>query len=211
MKPSAAPRIEPAIRDHLAPLLRKDGFSGSGRTFRRTGGGWIHVVNVQGSRYGGQFAVNLALQPVSIPDLRGNTPDPKRITEDLCEFRRRLSDYFERQDMWWLHEYTAESMAAAVRAAASSYDKIGRALLNDATAEASDLNTVTPAAFAAGVFDFRGFGSTKCRMAFALARLRKAQGRNADAREFAEQALNQMGPAVGLKVAIQAFLKQHDV
>jgi hypothetical protein len=204
---SADPRIESAIRDHLAPVLRGDGFSGSGRTFRRTVDGWIHVVGVQGSRYGGEFAVNLALQPTSIPDVRGNTPDPEKITEELCEFRRRMSESEARQDMWWKHESTAESMGAALREAARTYETWGRTLLNEATAASSDLNAISPSAFAAGAFNFQGFGSTKCRMAFSLARLRMVQGLKAEARAFAVHALNEVGNATILKAEILAFLE----
>ena len=205
MNSVAAPRIESAIRDHLAPLLRADGFSGSGRTFRRTVGAWIHVLNVQGSRYGGQFAVNLGLQPIAIPDVLGNVSDPKRIAEALCEFRRRMSDSEARLDKWWKHDATPESMAAAVCDAASTYDKVGRRLFDNATSEAADLNTVTPDAFIAGRFNFQGFGSTNCRMALALARLRKVRGQLAESQAFAAYALEQVGSASLLRIQIQAL------
>jgi hypothetical protein len=207
---SITPRIESAIRDHLAPILRADGFSGSGRTFRRVVGGWIHVVNVQGSRYGGQFAVNLAVQPTAIPDARGDTPNPKKITEELCEFRRRMSESEARQDKWWKHDPTAESMAEAVREAAIMYVQVGRRLLDNATIEDADLNSVSPAAFADGNFNFLGFGSTVCRMALALARLRRAKGELPESQAFAAHALQTVGSAAMLKAQIQALLPQHD-
>lgn len=74
----------------------------SGRTYRRTRNGQIHVVNIQGSRYGGKFAINLAIQPVTIPDVLGNDPDSKKITESKCEFRKRLSESGE--DQWWSYD-----------------------------------------------------------------------------------------------------------
>lgn len=205
---TAAPRIDSAVRDHFAPVLRGDGFSGSGRTFRRVVDGWIHVVNVQISRYGGEFAVNLGLQPVSVPDVLGNIPDPKKISEELCEFRRRMPENIAHLDMWWKYETTHESMTVAVREATRTYEKIGRSLLDGATAKTADLNSVSPSAFAAGVFNFLGFGSTKCRMAFTLARLRRAQGRTEDARAFALHALEQVGTASLLKMQIQALLAE---
>jgi hypothetical protein len=207
---TATPRIESAIREHLAPVLRADGFAGSGRTFRRVVGEWIHVVNVQGSRYGGQFAVNLAVHPTTIPDVRGGAPDPKKITEELCEFRRRMSESEARQDKWWKHDSTAESMASAVHDAATTYVQVGRRLLDKATAEDADLNTISPAAFAEGNFNFFGLGSTECRMALALASLRKAQGRLAESQAFAAHALQTVGSAAFLKAKIQALLPQHD-
>jgi len=207
---TTAPRIESAIRDHLAPLLRADGFSGAGRTFHRTVGDWIHVVNVQGSRYGGQFAVNLAVHPLAIPDMRGDTPNPKKITEELCEFRRRMSDSEARQDKWWKHEATAESMAEALRNAADTYTRIGRKLISEVTADDADLNIVTPEAFAAGQFNFLGFGSTECRMALALARLRKAQGHPAQAQAFATLALEHAGSAAFIKAQARALMERQD-
>ena len=42
------PRLEPSIRKYLLPLLKNDGFAGSGRTFRRIDNDAIHLVNVQG-------------------------------------------------------------------------------------------------------------------------------------------------------------------
>jgi hypothetical protein len=207
---TAAPRIESAIRAHLSPILRTDGFTGSGRTFRRVVGEWIHVVNVQGSRYGGQFAVNLAVHPIAIPNVRGDAPDHKRITEDLCEFRRRMSASPTRQDKWWKHDSTAESMGAAVHEATITYVEVGRSLLHDATAEHADLNAVSPAAFAEGKFNFFGFGSTECRMALALARFRRAKGRLAESQAFAAHALQKVGSAAFLKAEIQALLLKND-
>ena len=102
MTEATARRLESALRAYLVPVLREDGFSGSGRTFRRTRDGWVHVVNVQGSCRGGQFAINLGLQPLAVFHVLGELPDPKKITEPLCEFRRRLSDSGE--DRWWTHE-----------------------------------------------------------------------------------------------------------
>jgi len=203
---TVASRIETAIREHLAPVLRADGFAGSGRTFRRVVGDWIQVVNVQGSRYGGQFAVNLGLQPSCIPDVKGNVPNPKKITVDLCEFRRRMSDSTSREDKWWKHDATDASTAAAVLDAARTYSQTGRSLLAEATADSADLNMVSVGGFAAGKFDFLGFGSAQCRMAFAMARLRKAQGLSAEAREFANHALACVGTASLLRAEIEAFL-----
>jgi hypothetical protein len=89
---TATPRLENSIRAYLLGYLKEDGFTGSGRSFRRLTNGLIQVVNVQGSTYGGQFAINLGVQPITVPDALGNSSDPKKITERLCEFRRRLAE-----------------------------------------------------------------------------------------------------------------------
>jgi hypothetical protein len=191
------PRLEVAIRSHLLPHLKNDEFSGSGRTFRGIANGWIQVVNVQGSRYGGQFAINLAVHPASIPDVAGNKADMNKITEAGCEFRRRLSE--SGADQWWEHDGSRPSMDAAVAAAADVYVRCGRPLLKRMTAADGPLDCISPQDFVDDAFNFCGFGSTKVRMALALARLRRAQGRFTKSRAFAAHGLANVGAATALK------------
>ena len=203
MSESASPRLETAIRIALAPMLRKDGFSGSGRTFRRTSGSWLQVLNVQGSRYGGSFAINLAVHPLGIPNALGNNPDPKKITEELCEFRRRLSETETGQ--WWKHDLTEESMLSAVTEAAAMYRRRGNELFRRACGFHSGLNAVSASDFSTGAYDSAGFGSTKVRMALALARLRKSEGKPEDAKAFAAYGLVHVGGATLLRRELEAL------
>ena len=202
-----AARLEDAIKKCLVPYLRQDAFTGSGRTFRRVIEGWIQVVNVQGSRFGGQFAINLGLQPLAIPDVLGNVADPKKITEPLCEFRRRLSE--SGADQWWKHDGSALSMEAAASAAADVYERIGRPLLNEICSAGSPLNTVSAEAFEKKDFDFRGFKSTNVRTALVLARLREAQGRLSESRSFAKYGLAHVGNAVALRRELERLCLTH--
>jgi hypothetical protein len=197
MSESSAPRLETGIRAHLRPWLRADGFAGSGRTFRRVRDDWVQVVNVQGSKWGGSFAINLAIHPLVLPDLRGNPPDPKKITQELCEFRRRLSE--GNSDQWWKYEASDESMNTAVSAAAQVYIDYGRPLLERMSGPDVPMNTLFAADFAKGKFDFAGFGSTEVRMALALARLRRGQGRDVEAASFAAYGLTRLGGATALR------------
>jgi hypothetical protein len=192
------PRLEASLREHLVPVLRAEGFSGSGRTFRRVIDEFVEVVSVQGSRYGGQFAVNLAIHPLSIPDVLGEIPDPKRITEELCEFRRRLSE--SGADQWWKHEGTRDTMDMAVKAAAAVYRSKGSQLLENVLVP---LYSLTPEAFESGQYDLQGFGSTKVRMALALARFRQAKGRAEEAKKFAAIGLAAVGNAPALRKALE--------
>ena len=193
MTEASLPRLERALREHFVPSLRVDGFSGSGRSFRRVRDGWVHVVNVQGSSYGGLFAVNLGLQPLSIFDVLGEPPDPKKITEPLCEFRRRLSS--AGADQWWTYVSTQESMNAAAREACAVYETTGRDLFRHICGARSPFDQVTPDALSSGTFDFYGFGSTQARMALVLARLRRAEGRIREAARFTEIGLARLGSA----------------
>ena len=199
------PRLESSIKDHLSPVLKSDGFLGSGRTFRRVSEDLIHVVQVQGSRFGGKFAVNLGIQPRSIPDVVGNLPDPTKIREELCEFRRRLSE--AKSDQWWEHEGSKESMDAAVRAAVSVYVTIGRRLFSDVSGPESPLYKVTPTQFEADQYSFSGFGSTKVRMARSLALMRQSIGNLVDANAFARIALASLGNASALRAEMEALCK----
>ncbi len=197
------PRLESSIRGHLSPVLKSDGFLDSGRTFRRLSGDFIHVVNIQGSRYGGMFAVNLGIQPRCIPDALGNSPDAAKITEVLCEFRRRLSETMS--DQWWKHEESKVSMDDAVRAAASVYTTAGRRLFSELSGPESPLHKVTPAQFEAGHYSFSGFSSTKVRMARSLALMRQSAGELADASAFARIALANLGVWQAFRVELEAL------
>lgn len=197
MSGSSQPRLETAVQTVLAPILREDGFSGSGTTFRRVTAGWVQVINVQSARHGGSFAINLAIHPLVVPDLRDETPDPKTITQELCEFRRRLSE--TGADQWWKYDPTEASMASAMANAATVYKDVGRELLASVSGASSPIMTVSPSEFAAGSFDFRGFGSTKARMVLTLARLRKEDGRPAESKAFATYALESVGSAGALR------------
>lgn len=198
-----APRLEISIKEHLAPVLRADGFSGSGRTFRRVVGDFVQVVNVQGSRYGGQFAVNLAIHPLCIPDVRGEVPDPKKLTEELCEFRRRLSE--SSADQWWKHDGSQESMNTAIKAVAIVYCTIGRQILEHFNGSVSPMHLVTPEAFENGQYNFQGFGSTNVRMALALARFCQAKGHKEAAKKFANIGLAAIGSASGLRRELESI------
>jgi hypothetical protein len=197
MMETTAPRLETAIRAHLSPCLRADGFAGSGNKYRRVVDGWVQVVGIQGARGGGSFAINLAVQPLAVPDVLGNAPDPKKITEELCEFRRRLSE--SSSDQWWKHDGTQGGMVAAAIAAAAVYVSVGRPLLERVSGPHAAMNTVSAEEFERGAFDFSGFGSTKVRMAFTLARLRQSQGLTNDSAAFARVGLAQIGSAVALR------------
>eukprot|EP01041_Mallomonas_annulata_P013607 gene13607-28904_t len=184
------PRLETAIRAAFAPLLRKEGFAGSGRRFYKCAGPWIQIITVQGSRYGGSFAVNLGLHFASAPDLAGNPPDPKKMNEAHCEFRRRLSE--SNADMWWKYETDNASMLAAMDAAASMYARLGRQYFELAT---TALNSITPEALASGKYDLQGFGNTNVRLGLALARIRKIESRTQESRGFASYGMQHAGSA----------------
>ncbi len=137
------------------------------------------------------FAVNLGIQPVSVPLLSGDTPDPKRLREMECMFRRRLA--VQKSDQWWSYEGNQASMDAAAEDACAVYEQVGKRQLEAMAEPDSPVNTVTASAFAAGEFDFSGFGNTRVLMAWTLARMRKSAGNEEESRAFARAALEEIG------------------
>lgn len=198
---TSQPKLETSIRAYLQPSLKEDGFSGCGRTFRRVQSRLVQVVNIQGSRHGGQFAINLGIQPVDIPDILGREPDQKKITEPDCEFRKRLSE--SGVDQWWTHDSTPAGMDAAVQDAAAVYIRCGRPLLNLLGGADSPIFSITPKDMPTFRDILRGFGSTDSRIALALARLRKAGGRMDEARAFAAYGLDHVGKAASLRAHLE--------
>jgi hypothetical protein len=78
------------ILAQLGPLLRSHGFKGSRQNVRKLTEQCVSVVNFQKGSGGDRFYVNLGVQPLFIPDVGGHDPDPKKIKEYECVFRRRL-------------------------------------------------------------------------------------------------------------------------
>jgi hypothetical protein len=194
-------RLETSIKEHLAPILRADGFSGSGRCFRRVVQGLIQIVQLQGSRYGGSFAINLAIHPAGIPDVLGNVPDPAKMTAELCEFRRRMSE--SGTDQWWTHDASKESMDAAMLQAAGVYEATGRNLFAEQSRPDCPLLTLTPEQFESGQYRLSGFGATKVSMARAFALMRRSAGKLDHARAFAKIGLANVGSATGLRKELE--------
>ena len=200
MNTPTAPRLETALRSILVPILKKDGFRGSGRKYYKHSGQWLQLLNVQGSRYGGSFAVNLAIHYATAPDLVGNPPDPAKMTEAHCELRRRLAE--DRADMWWKHESSTESMFEAVQSASAMYEKVGRKYFANAI---ETLDSMTAEALSHGSYDLQGFHPGVPRLGLALARIRKLQGRATESQMFAAVALRNLEVAVSWKAELEAL------
>jgi hypothetical protein len=200
MSSATQPRLESAIRAALAPTLTEDGFRGSGRKFHRELDSWLQVITVQGSRWGGSFAVNLGIHFSGAPDVIGRSVVPSKMTEAECEFRRRLSEGMT--DQWWKHEGDHESMLLAVQSAAVMYKRFGRGYFSQALV---GLNSVTPDDLVSGTFDFKGFGNTKVRLGLALARIRRLQELPDQSKGFAAYALQHIGSASFLRSELEAL------
>lgn len=192
--------IELAWRTYFVPTLRRAGFKGTGRNFRRLSGDYAVAVGLQ-SWDGKRFAVNLSIQPLSIPDVMGAAVDPKRVTEMDCEFRRRMSE--GASDQWWSYDTSWDSKTTAAIAAARVFENHAHTEFLRLTGSDSPLVQIDPVSFDTGMFNFGGFESTKVRMARSLALMRLAAENPSAARDFAKIALRNIGSASALKAELE--------
>lgn len=194
--------LDAAIRQTLAPVLRADGFSGSGRAFRREINGFVCIVLVQAGRSGDKFAINLSLHPRLLPTMNSKSANTL-INDADCEFRRRLSA--EGGDHWW--PYTDEiSLQSALAAATCLYERLGRRLFAEQTALDAPILTTTSARYATEGIDLSGFAATDVRQAYALAVIRHLAGERDEAVAFAGIALARLGGASGLRRELEALM-----
>jgi hypothetical protein len=204
----AKPSVAKAIQRQFAPTLRRDGFSGTAQRYWRVVGDQCQLVEVQGSRHGSKFAINLGIQPMSVPLRSGDMPEPKRLREMECMFRRRLA--IQKGDQWWDYGPNQASMDAAAQDACAVYEQVGKRQLEVMAEPSSPIYTVMPEAFAARAFNFNGFGNTGVLMALTLAQMRKAAGNSVDARAFARIGLEEIGDRAGgsgLKAELRELLE----
>lgn len=79
-----------ALRTQLYPILRADGFRGSGSTLRRVDDPVVHVFNVQGSSDAETCYLNLGAHLLFLPKPGGGQPEAKNLKEYECAFRDRF-------------------------------------------------------------------------------------------------------------------------
>jgi hypothetical protein len=78
------------LSKRLYPVLRAEGFKGSGTTLRRINGPVIHVFNVQGSSSGNTFYLNLGAHLSFLTPEGVNGVQPEKMMESGCVFRERM-------------------------------------------------------------------------------------------------------------------------
>ncbi len=114
--------VDKAIRKILAPVLRADGFTGSGRTFRRYRGELVHVFCVSGSRWGGALhaCLGVHLRFLVFP---GDLPWTwEKIPDFNCFLRQGLGP-----GSGWKHDEDEASISAAIQSTRDLYESQGRA------------------------------------------------------------------------------------
>ncbi len=199
------------LKRRLAPLLRAHDFSGSGATFRRRIGDVIQVLNIQGSRHGGSCCVNLGMHFAFLPTVLGDPPDPKKITESLCEFRKRLAPVGE-SDYWWEYGSNVQEAARSVDRLVELTERIALPHFERFRDFPGFFEKITPQIIRSGDFRMLPGNVTAARGALVMARIAAHVGEQNRAREFAEVGLASLGPGaimgVGIARDLAAFATQ---
>lgn len=194
------------VKTQFAPMLRTDGFKGSGRTFRRIGSGCVHLVNLQTSMSGGQCAVNLAIEFAFLPGV-----DATGIQQHECDFRRRLCPDPIKSDYWWdfgdggssTRESVSHLIETYVRVGVPFFSRFGElpGVYADITTE--DLRTPSK--------DKLPGGTTEVRYALKLAQMWLHLQQPAKAKDFIHFGLATCGPmATGIRGQLKKLLNEAD-
>jgi|GEM_PF-301097 len=109
----------------LYPVLRAEGFKGSGTTLRRLDGPVIHVFNVQGSSSGNQCYLNLGAHLSFLPGEGGSVVQAAKIEEPHCIFRERLVPPPGKQ-FGWAYGSTIEQAEENIEFIVSEWPSLGR-------------------------------------------------------------------------------------
>lgn len=200
-------RFQDALGRTLLPMLRADGFTGSGQTMRRLITPVIQVINIQGSRYGGSCCVNLGLHLQFLPTSLGEVPKFKTFTEPLCWFRRRLAQENE-SDHWWEYGSSEAEACSSASDLVATYSERGAPHFARWTEFPGRFLEVTVERLAQGDHGCLPARLTAVSAALAMARIH-AHLANADlARAFASFGLANLGRATGLTSGFDEVLSR---
>ena len=196
-------RFHELLKRDFLPLLRTDGFKGSGTTFRRVRADRIDVVNVQGSRSGGRCCINVAVHFSFLPSAGGvRVTDRKKLKEHECAFRNRLHAASE-SDHWWAYGSSDSETNASLASLIDIYRRRSALFFGRFEPFPNVFEQITPSEIDAGDLSRMPPGSlTGVLAALTMARIMHHLGRREKCREFAEVGLRHFGRAVGLRAEL---------
>ena len=195
----AKARFHQAVEEVVYPMLRQEGFRGSGPTLRLFREDIVQVFSFQNRREGGSSCVNLGTHPLFLPSPSGRISEPwDRVEEHSCEFRRRLAPEGQ-VDRWWSHEGTGEEITHRAKEILDLYLSVGRRFYARAVDLRGLLSSITPADVSKGDLSWYPGNSTAVRAALTLARLCVHFGRPDSAAVFARVGLEKCRLAVSLR------------
>ena len=197
-------RFHELLKQDFFPVLRADGFKGSGSTFRRVQVDRIDVVNVQVSRYGGQCCVNVAVHFPFLPSAGGiSDSELKKLKEYECAFRNRLHETSE-SDHWWTYGTSASEAKASLTSLVDIYRRRGALFFAKFEPFPQVFEQITPAEMDAGDLSNMPPGNlTQVLAVITMARIMNHLGRHEKCRGFAEVGLRHLGAATGLRAELE--------
>jgi hypothetical protein len=192
------------LKSDFHPLLRSEGFKGSGITFRRFGDETLHIVKIQAHPYGGKCCVELGSHVLFLPVLRGDgsVTDPKKLKHFECTFHARLCEPGE-PDRWFDYGITEADCAVGIATLIDVYGTHGRAFFQKFEPFPEACRVVTPADLDRGDTSRMPSLTTVVYAALTMARIahhvKDAQRRQ----EFAEVGLRHLGNAKALRLELE--------
>ena len=167
------------------PEIRKLGFKGSGRNFRRIRGETINAVNFQGSSTGARFYMNLGLHFAFLPPGHEVRPiTPEKFKEIDCEFRWRLHPQDNRK-IDWIYGGSVEESASVARDVLQAYLAFGEPVFQRFPTASAIADAVTLAAAKSGTWNVMPVATTSdFRWFRTLARIHDHLGNEDLCREF---------------------------
>ena len=202
-------RFHELLKQDFVPILRADGFKGSGSTFRRVKANRVDVVNVQGSRYGGQCCVNVAVHFLFLPSAGGvSVSEPRKLKEYECAFRNRLREASE-SDHWWTYGASDSEAKASLASLVDIYRRRGAPFFAKFEPFPKVFEQITPAEMDAGDLSNMPPGNlTQVLAVLTMARIMDYLGHHQKCRGFAEVGLRNLGAATGLRAEFERLRDQ---
>ena len=189
-------RFHQLLKRDFSPLIRADGFKGSGNSFHRVKGDRIDVINIQGSRYGGECCVNLAAHFTFLPSAGGSgVTDPKKFKQSHCVFQERLQEATDKGDHWWSYGGNDAEAETSLADLVDTYERRSSLFFAKFDPFPDVFERITPRDIDAGDLSKMPAPLTVPYAAMILARIMKHLGRREKCREFAEAGLRQVGRA----------------
>lgn len=198
----ARTRFHQLLKRDFAPLLRSEGFKGSGTTFRRRQEHRIDVINIQGSHHGGECCVNFGVHYSFLPLLGGVQADPKKLNEYACAFRDRLHEASE-SDHWWSYGRNDAEAEASIASLIDLFKRRGTSFFQRFEPFPDVFEKVTPEQLAA-----RDLTNLPVRMGLihtllTMARIMIYLGRHDLCREFADIGLRHVGHSADARLELE--------
>ena len=184
------------ILKQIGSSLREAGFKGSGRNFSKLQGDFVFVINMQASRGGDGFYVNLGAQPVFVPSESGPVTDPKMLKEYQCILRKRVGARWA----WRMSATEFSEFMAKLQTEQRDFFT-GASRLRTAIASQSSETLLT---------DFCS-GTTRARATLHLARACAALGHKIKALELVKLGCELAGPrGSSLRASLKAVMESVD-